>query len=573
MSSFTEISFDNIKSQIENYLQTQYAKSSLLFDESSPYGQILFVVENLFQLSTLYLKNAIQQFDITNASSVNERIIKNVAIAAGHVPTRNISATGTLLLTIKPSTNIESSIPGGRITFADKQLLKNKTNGLKYSLTLGSSKQTYKISNSTQIYLPIIQGLWSSQSFTGDGTENQTYQATIRSNQQDIENFNVEVIFNGQILTLYKHLYDMSPGEQACVVRTGFDGGISIIFGNSGFGFAPAIAAQIQVNYIVSDGGIGSIFRRTPNDWTFVDTSIDGYGNSLDVASLFDVQIYTDINFGADKEPISFTKNLLPIVSNNFVLGLPQQYAYQIKRLGVFSHVNAYQSNGVIYIVATPNINLFKSQNANYFTIDIAAFSLDSYEISKLDLYLKSGGNLMLTTKYQISSPTLSYYCINVFIITWSDAIDDSVNSQIIDTISQYFLNLTKLDRIPKSDIVMNLANIVEIASVDISFICKNNEDYHRQAILDDQNRRNQFASKSSLNISRPSTTYDASTTIGIDPILGDILYDPSVIPVIRGGWYDRNSIYYSDDIESSGLKSVNIIKTGTIDVKNRNQS
>jgi hypothetical protein len=36
-----------------------------------------------------------------------------------------------------------------------------------------------------------------------------------------------------------------------------------------------------------------------------------------------------------------FTKNILPIASNNFVLGLPQQYAYEIKKLGVFSHVNA----------------------------------------------------------------------------------------------------------------------------------------------------------------------------------------------------------------------------------------
>ena len=107
--------------------------------------------------------------------------------------------------------------------------------------------------------------------------------------------------------------------------------------------------------------------------------------------------------------------------------------------MGVFSHVNAYENSGVIYIVATPNIKLFKNQNSNYFTIDIRAFDLDSYEISKVDKYLKTGGNLMLTQKYQISSPSLAYYVINVFIMTWSDAIDENVNSQIVDTISEYF--------------------------------------------------------------------------------------------------------------------------------------
>ena len=545
--TFVEISFKRLKLEIENYLRQEHSKAGLLYSPSSPYGQILFVVENLFQLSFLYLKNSIKQFDITDPSSVNERVIKNAAIYVGHIPTRNISATGTIKISIKTNANIEQDVPGGRITFTNKQLLKNKTNGLDYSINLGSDKQTYKVTTSTQIFLPVIQGKWTSKNFTGDGTENQTFQITIRSNQQDIENFNYGVLVDGEFITTKKHIYDLLPNEKACVVRTGFNGGIDVIFGNGGYGFIPGIGSLIEVDYLVSDGGSGSIFRRTSNDWSFIDPAIDGYGESLDITKIFDIQIYTDINFGADKENVKFTKNILPIASNNFVLGLPQQYAYHIKRLGVFSHVNAYSDGTTVYIVATPNINLFKNQNSNYFSIDIRAFNLDSYEISKIDMYLQSGGNLMLTQKYQISSPVLSYYTINIFVITWSDAIDENVNSQIIDKISQYFLDLNKIDRIPKSEIVSNLTSILDIHSVDISFVCKENEDYHRQNPL------------------------DTTKVIGIDPVLGDIIFNPSDIPIIRGGWYDRNNIYYSDDIESSGLKSVNIIKKGTVNVKNKN--
>jgi hypothetical protein len=569
--NFTEISFSKIKSEIELFLKKEHSRSGLLYSPSSPFGQILIVVENLFQLSMLYLKNSIKQFDITDPTSVNERIIKNAAIYVGHIPNRNISSSGTIKISLKTNVDVDKDVPGGRITFSNRQLIKNKTNGLDYSVNLGTDKQTYKVTNASQIFLPIIQGKWEIKSFTGDGTENQTFQVTLRPGQQGIENFNYEVVVDGEFITAKKHIYDLLPDEKACVVRTSFNGGIDVIFGNGGFGFIPKIGSLIEVNYLVSDGSIGSIFRRTPNDWNFVDSAIDGFGETLDIPNIFDVQIYTDINFGADAESIQFTKNILPISSNNFVLGLPQQYAYQIKRLGVFSHVNAYEDSGTTFIVATPNIKLFKSQNSNYFTIDKRAFNLDDYEISKIDKYLKTGGNIMLSKRYKISSPKLSYYIINIFVITWSDAINENVNSQIIDVISEYFLDLNKVDRIPKSEIVSKLSTIQEIHSVDISFVCKDNEDYHRQAMIDEQNRRNQFASQDALNIERLSTTYDKNKIIGIDPVLGDIVFKPSDIPIIRGGWYDRNNIYYTDDIDGGGLKSVNIIKKGTVDVKNKN--
>ena len=104
----------------------------------------------------------------------------------------------------------------------------------------------------------------------------------------------------------------MLPDEKACVVKTGFNGGIDIVFGNGGFGAIPKISAGIEVNYIITDGSLGNIFRRTRDDWKFVDDVLDGNGDSVDIAKLFNIDIYTDINFGADKESLSFTKSILP---------------------------------------------------------------------------------------------------------------------------------------------------------------------------------------------------------------------------------------------------------------------
>ena len=570
--NLTEISFSNIKSQIELYLRQEYSKSNILFTPASPYGQILLVVENLYQLSMLYLKNSTKQLDLSEANALNARVIRNAAIYVGHIPSRNISATGTIKFTVKTSSDLESDLPGGRITLFNRSTIKNKTNGLEYSLNLGTDSQTFKVNTSTQFFIPIIQGKWERATFTSTGEENQTFQLNLRNNQKDVENFNYEVTVNGEYWSIKKHLYDLLPDEKSCVVRTAFNGGIDIIFGNGGFGGIPPLASPIEVNYLVSDGSNGSIFRRTPNDWTFLDLPIDGVGSSIEPDKIFDITIFTDVNFGADRENLNFTKNILPIVSNNFVIGLPQQYAYQIKRLGIFSHVNAYSDDsGVIYIVATPNIKLFKNTNADYFNVDIAAFELDDYEKSKIDEYLRIAGNIQLTKRYIITSPSLSYYIMNVFIITYSDAMDELVQSQIYDTISEYFLNFNRLDRVPKSDLVTRISSIKEIHSVEINFISKKNEDFHRQAILEQKNRQsnlnNTFSTTETTN-SNPD--YNPLIYVGLDPVLGDIIFEPSEIPVIRGGWYDRNNTYFSNHLEDGGLKSVNIIKKGTIDLKFR---
>lgn len=565
--NFIEIRFSSLKTEVENFLKREYNKASILFSTASPYGQILSVIENLHQLSLLYLKNTITQFDISNPNALNGRIIRNAAIFAGHNPTRAISSSGTLKFSLKSNIDLEKDIPGGRITILNRTHIKNNTNSYDYSMNLGVDKVTYLITSNYKFYTPIIQGKWNSKKYTGKGEPLQTIFVS-ETGRKDIDNFNIEVIVNGDLWTIKKHIYDLIPDEQACVVRTGFDGGVDVIFGNGGFGKIPDIGSVIEIGYLTTDGSNGNIFRRTRNDWKFIGDVLDGYGSSIDPEKIFDIEIYTDINFGADGESLDFTRSVLPIVSNNFVLALPQQYAYHIKKLGVFSHVNAYEKSGTIFISITPNVNLFKNQNSNYFNINVDAFILDNYEKSKIDKYLKTGGNIQLTKKYKIVNPKLTYYIANIYVMPYSDASDESVNSQILEKLSSYFLNLSRVDRIPKLDLIRELSSISDIHSVDIQFVSKKNEDYHKKSIIDYQNQLNKYSS--GQQIAPPPSDYSSNTTLGLDPILGDILFEPDELPIIRGGWSDRNDIYFSGDIDSNGLKTVNIIKKGTIDSKNK---
>ena len=570
VTRFSAISFSGIKAEIERYLTDEYGKAGVLYSPASPYGQILSVLENLHQLSILYLKNAITQLDLSQPNAINPRVIRSAAIYAGHVPGRGISATGTLRFSLKSTTDIEKDIPGGRITINNKVLMRNNTNSLNYSTNIGIERITHKITPNYLFYLNIIQGKWNARTFTSTGAALQTFSIS-ETGGKDVENFNIEVYVNGVLWSIKKHLYELLPDEEACIVRTGFNGGIDLIFGNGGFGSIPQLAAPIGVRYLATDGSAGNIFRRTRDDFKFIDEIIDGNGESIDVTKIFNVDIATDINFGADPESILFTKSILPIASNNYVLGTAQQYAYEIKKLGVFSHVNAYEKTGTIFIVATPNIRLFKNQNANYFTISLRAFELDQYEIGKINKYLKTSGTLQLTRKYKIQSPKLSFYVMNVYVMSYSDATSDSVRAQILDKISEYFLSLKRIDRIPKLDLIKELSDISDIHSVDIQFVCKKNEDYHKANINRTHNANGLIAGRFRRPIGlRPDPNYSPTVTKGLDPVLGDIIFEPDEIPVIRGGWRDRNNIYYSAEIDGNQMKSVNIINKGVVDSKKR---
>lgn len=572
-TNFTQISYENIKAEVESFLRKIYNKASVLYDVSSPFGQLLSVINHHFNLSTLYLKRSIDSFDLSNTASNNKRLVNTAAIIAGHNPGRAISATGTLRLKVKSTSNVEKDIPGGRITINNKTRIRNKTNGLDYSIDLGGMDViSYPVQSGTQFYMPIIQGKWEIGEFTGTGETLQSFSLNIPNGNKDVENFNVQVSVNGELWPLRKNLYEMGFEEKLCIVRTGFNGGIDIVFGNGDFGAIPIIGSVIKINYILSDGSRGSIFRRTQNDFRIIDDVLDGFGNTIDITQFFDIYISTDINFGADSESVKFTRNIMPIASTNYVLALPEQYAYYIKRLGVFSHVNAYESYGKVIIVATPNIKLFRNENRDYFSIDKGAFVLDSYEKSKIDKYLKTSGTIQLSKRYEITSPNLSQYIINVFLIVYSDAIMENVQNQIYDKISEYFLDFNRIDRVPKKDIINKLSEIEDIDSVDITFISKKNEDYHGEFIKQDNNIRNtKFASIQNIFDPKKNPRYNPNESRGLDPILGDIVFEPNEIPIIRAGFSDRNGIFFADSIDGSGLGSVNIIKNGTTDRKNKN--
>lgn len=638
---YVELNFNNLTRQVNNWLSSTYNKSGILFNSASPYGQLLQQIKEFFRQNILYNKNIVRQFDIEQSKT--KRMILNMARVSGHNPSRAISAKGSLKFKLKQGINIQQKIQGSAVVIYDDTTLKNKTNTLFYTLKIGADRNIYPLTPGSQFFVNIVQGKYETQTFTGTGDKNQSV-AVIVDNNQTIDNFDFQVFVDGVNMSIRDHLYDMLEDENACFTRTGFDGGLDIYFGNSVNGVVPPLGSVIEVKYLLTDGIVGNIPNPKVNDFEFVDDMYDSEGNILTPQELFDIFIENDITFASDGESLEYTKSIVPYVSRNFVLATPQQFIYHLKKLNFFSKVNAFNTLDMVeididadgdlddininemYLFLIPKITNYFVGDINYFNVPFDAFYLDDYEKNRIIEYLKKQGIISITSKITILDPLIRMYVANVYVRRYDDEPEENIRDQIIDYLADYFANNERYDRIVKADIIKGLKNIEGIDSVNIEFISKANEDYHKDgAVLNQQKRtviETTYATKTSsvsieanklargsVSAASPQrtdtsykirqdktkvtklddrlkstdsqvtglgsttlvdykkTNYNENESIGIDPVLGDIIINKqtdkrkSQLAILRGGWTDRNGIYYYEDPRiTDGFSTVNVI-------------
>lgn len=589
--NFIDLQYSNLTEQINNWLISLYNKSEIQLDESSPYGQILTAIKEVFIHNILYLKNIVDQLNIETTDDT--RILRNLSRISGHNPSRPISASGVLKFKLKGEVNIqdEFGVSNPKIIIPDKAKLKNKSNNLEYVINLGASdSQAISIDSNSEFYVNVLQGKYETQTFTSDGSSHQSF--SVNTNEA-IENFNFNIYYNGRKLRVVEHFYDMLPDEYACVTRTGFNGGLDIYFGNGDFGIIPEPGTIITAEYLLTDGVEGEILNPQENDWKIESDITDSNGETVDLEDLFDISVEINVNFASNGESSEMTKNIIPKVSRNFVLATPEQFKYHLLKLNMFSQVDAFNklddnnfselnitqklqkevsnlkrdinqdksqeniinkieniqydlsslqhntNDNVIFLFLIPKVSKYINSNTNYFNLPLDVFRLDEIEKQKTINYLKAQGILSITTEIKIIQPTISRYICNINASIYQGYLEENIRNNIISELSDFFINNTRTDRIVRADIIRLLKeNIDGIDSIDVNFISKKNEDHYKkfgEAIIDENS--------------------------GIDRYLGDIVVKKEEYPLIRGGWTDRSGNYYNDNItqNTNKLSSLNI--------------
>jgi hypothetical protein len=93
--------------------------------------------------------------------------------------------------------------------------------------------------------------------------------------------------------------------------------------------------------------------------------------------------------------------------------------------------------------------------------------------------YLTGVGTVIIGTNIQIIDTKLSRYVCFITLILFEGYDETQIRKIVIDSISSYFLGLSRRDRIPVTDLINIIEDIEGVDSVKLQFKSEKNEAYH----------------------------------------------------------------------------------------------
>lgn len=559
-----------IKQDARTYISRIYNRAGTLFTEASPFAQLLSVMSEMSELIMFYLEDSLVEQNIYTAQQSES--IYGMSRLTGHDATRGFAAFGEIQFRWKPGADF-SKIAGPGLTFDGRAVLKFDSNGLKYTVQTPRDRFRVEKSNNNPFTCEIIQGEYESQTVTGTGENLQSFNI----NAKGLTDHNkVNVYVNGEVWTKHVSLYDINANEKAYLIKTGIGGGLDIYFGNGSFGLPPANGATIEVEYIKHSGSAGNLRDGADLSVKWETEGEDSLGELHDLNEFFDVTVTSAPKMGADRESTEFTKILTPLASKSYVLATPDNYEYFLSKYNQFSYIDAYNrtedqyldDDNVIYIFAMPDFKRKIASGQDYFSLPEQEMFFTQSEYDAMYQVLQNSGQMMVTTEVKFVEPQVKKYSMDVSVRYFEGFSKYEIMNDIRAAISNYLLNVTRRDKLPKSDIVYILEEIEGIDSVNIRFISQVEEEALRlgyyetvittiqpqePVVLEDIGNGKQkyifFQKIEEKNL----VTLNPGDSIpndvrGLDQ-WGDIILDKEEVAVFRGNWLDRDGDNIADDV------------------------
>jgi hypothetical protein len=557
----TELFFDAFQ-----YLQRQYDQAGEVFTPASPFGQILTVVANLGELILFYIEAVATELNISRARNIES--IYGLSRLTGHDPSRGISSQGVIGLRL--NTSAATLVEGDYVQILNYAPCEIGQNSLMYFIKFDSDYIRLEKTTRQFVNVELIQGELEDQTFTGTGTALQSYNLTTK---EPTDQYMVDVHVDGKLWKRVDSLYDMNNGEEAVMVKTSVNGGLTIFFGNNQFGQPPALGSIIKVTYVKTRGSAGNIGGKNL-DIKFVEPGTDPTGEDVDLNEVLSLNIVRNPMFGSDSEDPQFTRLIAPYQSNSFVLANPNNYIYYLSKYDFFSFIDAYNTkddqylddDNIIYLFLIPNIAKKITSDKDYFSVPVEEFSMTADEKEMVYEILNESGRQVVTAEVRINDPVIKRYALNI-VLRYVEGFDkDEIHASIREQLSEYFIYINRRDRIPRSDIISIIENVNGVDSVNVFFVSEENEKaisegFYEVPVYGTDPVTDQ---KVLIESKKVELKADEDPQLGLDEF-GDIVIGPEDLAIIRGGWEDRNGTFYEVIPNKNAVSSLNIFFKGTI--------
>jgi len=206
------------------------------------------------------------------------------------------------------------------------------------------------------------------------------------------------------------------------------------------------------------------------------------------------------------------------------------------------------------------------TKNKDYFNLGLDEFFFSSDEKNGFLSLLENSGQQMVTTEVKIVDPIVQYFRMDVKLRYFEGYNKATLYSEVRAKISEYLINITRRDRLPKSDIIAVLENIEGIDSVNVRFISKMEEDARRLGyyilekvkvtpstpVLENIGNGKSKYVFFKRTVTQQKVKFEPGAALPEEVInldsFGDILLGREEIALFRGGWLDRDNVSVLDD-------------------------
>lgn len=604
------IKFSELYQDALAYIKATYKAAGQQFNTASPFGQLLQVLLHLGRMIFYYIEDSITGLNIRTAYRPDQ--VKGLAMLAGHDTARPIAARGACQIYYVDTGNYQ--LANQVCYIPNKTKVINKKNGLTYTILFGANNGKITTISGNILEANLIQGEVKLQQATSNGYPLQSFNFAER-NYQEVDQYYVNVYVNGESWEIHNSIIDLGFNQKGCIVRTGINSGLDVFFGNGDMGAIPPEGATIVIEYLITTGEKANINKQysLDDDWEWDGEGMLSNGDVVQLKNNFKLHLTTDIIFGTYGEDLALTQLIAPHVSRSFVLASDTNYKYFFQRMNMFSDIEifrgSYTVNGVaimnlaykyaeenfnnahnvylnkveqygensteaqdaykemlnkqnileytktklsdntyrdntIYIFLIPDIKKRIASSSNYFTCDESSFYLSEDEQKNIINLINASGQRIITVENRIIQPKIVRFAINVEAKIWNNYDESEIYTAGLEKLSEYFINRTRKDMIPISDIIAIFENDVPgIDSVRVSFVAD--------------------ADNTKIYGQRDGKPFDGIDEFG-DIILSRTITDHNgqyiqvkdIIPLIRGGFTDKNGVEYKSGVGTYGASS-----------------
>ena len=324
----TELDFNNIKTSLKTYLQSQDTLKDYNY-EGSALSTLLDILAYNTQYNAYYLNMVANEMFLDTA--LQRDSVVSQAKLLNYIPKSSIAPSASITLKVNQVTDNSLTIPK-YTTFMSEAM-----DGVNYNFVTQDST-TVGVVNNTATFDGIIlrQGIASSISYTVNSTDNPKYVFQIPESNVDTTTLTVSVQTSSSNNSsyVYSQASDYLTLESNSLVyflQEGVGGLYEIYFGDDILGKKLVDGNIVRLTYVVTDVAEGA------NNFILMD-SINGYSNTT-------IYPLTSAKYGTKKESIDSIK-----------FQAPKSYSAQKRAVTKEDYITAIQQNKLGYAFDAVNV-------------------------------------------------------------------------------------------------------------------------------------------------------------------------------------------------------------------------